>query len=284
MGGHVALEERKEKHNLDKLENIERKEGRGEDTQWGCVNEAWRTVACLCVLVYFLVAGGHWMRAWALVWVGPHSPNNSPSLGHAPNSLTTHPQTHMHVTDTCKLAHIHTHASRPPPPPLPGTPAAAGPTSTQKWGRDWSGHSLRRAHRVVEEGTARRMKSWGGKKRLSIFFLRWERTKKVTVTVITPRQGGTTPKGSWVLRRYSVPPWEPGKQCCCLWPVMKIGWVVEPCFRKLWHLFKSSFLLYYPRKKTLNMWPCLSSSCLISMDEQNLKFENPGGSTVCSSA
>lgn len=36
------------------------------------------------------------------------------------------------------------------------------------------------------------------------------------------------------------------------------GW--EPCFRKLWRLFKSSFLLYYPRKKTLDMWPCLSSS------------------------
>lgn len=31
----------------------------------------------------------------------------------------------------------------------------------------------------------------------------------------------------------------------------------EPGFRKLWHLFKSSFLLYYPRKKTLDMWPCL---------------------------
>lgn len=36
------------------------------------------------------------------------------------------------------------------------------------------------------------------------------------------------------------------------------GW--EPCFRKLWHLFKSSFLLYYPHKKTLDMWPWLSSS------------------------
>lgn len=201
----------------------------------------WCVCVYVCVLVDFLVS--HWMRVRAMVRVGQPSPNNNPSSGHAPCSPST----------THAIIHTLTHIYRSMPVDQPPCRAP----STQKWGRNWSGHSLRRAHGTAAEGTAKRMKA-GGKEKTFHFLPSMRKNKKSDSYSNYPATRRDNSKRELSVEEVQCSSLgtkdSSPKQCCCLWA----SW--EPSFRKLWRLFKSSFLLYYPRKKTLDMWPCLSSS------------------------
>lgn len=177
-------------------------------------------------------------------------------------SKSTHAITDITHTNT------HTeHASRPAPPQSP---------------------PLLRNEVVIEVDTGDREKNeeLGVKKGLSIFFLRWKRTKKVTVTVITARRRDNSKRKlsvevvqcSSLGTKDSSP-----KQCRCLWPVMKIGWVVEsPALGNCGtysNLFFCSTILV--RKHWICDLVCGPLSDFYGHAE--FKFKPPVGSTVCSS-
>lgn len=77
------------------------------------------------------------------------------------------------------------------------------------------------------------------------------------------------------MRRCSVAPWEP-KQCCCLWPVMKMlaEWLR---IRKTMAPVKSSFSCATPPppKGNAGYVTLFVLRCLISMDEQNSNSSPP---------
>lgn len=50
------------------------------------------------------------------------------------------------------------------------------------------------------------------------------------------------------------------KQCCCLWPAMKTGWVVESLALGICGIYSNLLFCSTILMNTLDMWPCLSSS------------------------
>lgn len=119
----------------------------------------------------------------------------------------------------------HTHIQPHTPPPSPAEPPLS---YLQKWGHNWSGHSLRRTH-----GTAVRKNEEPGKEKTFHFLPSMRKNKKSDSYSNYPATRRDNSKREPSLKEVQCSSLGTKdsslKQCCCLWLVMKIGWVVESC-------------------------------------------------------